>query len=118
MSENILEHVNIIIHLLTGEVPIKCDDVAVYFSMEEWEYLEGHKERYKDVMMENNQNLSSLGKRRLSVIIIEMSVMFGSSKQELNYTLCFRCEVYVRNKKQVTEPSKWTFISVTQDRVF
>ncbi|KAM4642134.1 uncharacterized protein O3C94_016517 [Discoglossus pictus] len=47
------------IHQLTREVPIKCDDVAVYFSTEEWEYIEGHKERYKDVMMKNHPTISS-----------------------------------------------------------
>ncbi|MEE6519404.1 hypothetical protein FKM82_031200 [Ascaphus truei] len=85
---------------------ITFDEVAVYFSQGEWEYLEeGQKELYKNVMTENYQTLHSLGWVNMKPVIISVI--------EQGEEPCIRCH---RNTKTVDNSIVRLCVTLTKEK--
>ncbi|XP_069837147.1 oocyte zinc finger protein XlCOF8.4-like isoform X1 [Dendropsophus ebraccatus] len=82
-DEKILDLTNKILHLLTGEVPIKYEDFTVSFTMEEWDYVEGHRDLYKHILMDEHQTMSSQNEPPDEVNTNDLSGCFDS-REEIN----------------------------------
>ncbi|CAJ0956455.1 unnamed protein product [Ranitomeya imitator] len=98
-DEKILNLTNKIIELLTREVPIRYEDIMVCFSVEEWEYVEEHKDIYKYVLM-NDQELDS------SKDLIKEETKLQDN-QGLSSVACINTNASDKEVKADRKTSKW-----------
>uniref|UniRef100_A0A8C5PAH2 C2H2-type domain-containing protein n=1 Tax=Leptobrachium leishanense TaxID=445787 RepID=A0A8C5PAH2_9ANUR len=84
-DQQILEPTNKLLHLLTREVPGRCEDITVRFTMEEQDDQEEEEQDYKEAVMENPQSLCSLdgsGNRNILDVCSESRPTPGCAEQD------------------------------------
>ncbi|XP_075692126.1 uncharacterized protein LOC142659651 [Rhinoderma darwinii] len=75
-------------HLLTGEIPVKCGDISIYFSMEEWDYIEEHKDHYQNMVLEEGMSVdrySGSYKNSFNIVFLGEEELSGKDTEEVNF---------------------------------
>lgn len=79
------------------------DDVAVYFSEEEWNSLNAEqKETYKHVMMENFRSLRSLGTQSPLLLVLHVSVHLILCRLDVNNSSRVSQQAWTSNSSDVS----------------
>ncbi|KAM4723186.1 uncharacterized protein WCC33_009422 [Rhinophrynus dorsalis] len=104
-----------IIYYQNGQVQFVFEDIAIFFSREEWNCLKPEeKDLYKDVMMENYQILKSLGciYRKPAIILkMERGDLYGGRKHPFKYKdilIDTSREMFIEERKVVVQEDEST----------
>ncbi|KAG9478094.1 hypothetical protein GDO78_013216 [Eleutherodactylus coqui] len=69
-------------------MPVKCGDISIYFSMEEWNYIEEHKDRYQNVVLEEGLSMDRCSgpyKNSFNIVFLGEEELSEEDKGSVNF---------------------------------